>query len=156
MLDGLYERTREFYGNDCVIGISSDKAYRELIYEKQEVLPVAADLASLVTVPIEFDDVLFAVTKVMGVDSAVIVEKQSGRRSENAPRRLAIYCAKRLGGFSQRELAVRFHLSHAGSVSSAVRRVEPDVERGEFRREKEGIKKTFGNCKTDLTPRLTH
>ena len=102
-----------------LVEIFGDRAYRESIYEGQDEFPVATDLDSLLAVSIEFDEVIGAVAKVFGVDSVVIVEKQTGRRSDNAARRIAIYCAKRLGGFSQREVAVCFGLSHTGSVSSA-------------------------------------
>ena len=98
--------------------------------EGQDELPVATDLDSLLAVPIEFDEVIGAVAKVFGVDNVMIVEKQDGRLSDNAARRIAIYCARRLGGFSQREVAVCFGLSHTGSVSSAVRGVKQGFERG--------------------------
>ena len=141
VLEGLDERTREFYGSEYLLGIFGDKAYRESIYEEREQLAVVTDVEALIMPPIELDEIVDAVAEIFRVDVDVIVKKQKGRRIENSTRRFAIYCAKRLGRYSQRAVAEYFGLNHPGSVSSTVRSIEKQVGCGMLDNELEEVRK---------------
>ena len=146
-MEGLDERTKEFYASECLLGIFGDKAYRESIYEEQEQLAVVTDVESMIISPIELDELVDAVAEIFRVDVDVIVKKKKGRRIENSSRRLAIYCAKRLGGYSQRRVAEYFRLTHPGSVSSTVRSIEKQVACGMLDNELEDVRKLLGFVK---------
>jgi len=147
VLEGLDERTKEFYASEVLLGIFGDKAYRESIYEEQERLTVVTDVESMIMSPIELDEIVDAVAEIFRVDVDVIVKKQKGRRIENNSRRLAIYCAKRLGSYSQRTVAEYFGLSHPGSVSSTVRSIEKQVACGMLDNELEEVRKRLNIVK---------
>ena len=95
--------------------------------------------------PIELDEIVDAVAEIFWVDVDAIVKKS--RCIENSSQCLAIYCAKRLGSYSQHTVAEYFGLSQPGSVSSTVRSIEKQLVCGMLDSELEEVRKRLNIVK---------
>ena len=146
--DGNDARTKEFYGGDCLTGIFGDTSFRQSVCDDQENLPVVEGLSDLIRTPLEMDAIVEAVAKAFDVERSYVVERQAGRRQKNVPRRVAMHCGQRLGGYSQKEIATYFSLSHPGGVASAVKSVEDKVGDGELKRQLAQIRQDLNVVKT--------
>lgn len=139
VLSGNDELTSEFYGGDCLAGIFGDKSFRQSVFDEQEMFDKAEGVHRLVGASIGMEVIVREVAKRYGVAERSVLERQSGLRKENVPRKLAMYIAKRDVGFTQKEIANFFCLSNPGSVSSAIRSIESGID-GELRADYESIK----------------
>ena len=144
---GNDERTKEFYGGDFVTGIFGDRSFRQSIHDNQENLQVVEGLAELIGESVEIDAIVTVVSEVFGVDRKKVVARQACRREKNTPRRVAMYCGQRHGGYSHKDLANYFGLSHAGSVSSAIVSVGRQLEAGELEKEIKQIERQLNVVK---------
>lgn len=135
VLSGNDFYTKEFYGGDCITSIFGDRKFRQSVYDEQEFFPVAEGVSVLTKVPSEMDAIVDVIAKVFRVDRSSIVDKQTGKKEKNIPRRVAMYCGQRLGDYCYRDIAEYFSLSHPGGVASAIKSVREELEVGELNKQ---------------------
>ena len=140
VLDGNDTRTKEFYSGDFQTGIFGDKSFRQSIYDDRESHEIANRLTEVIDERPDIEEIVAVVARVFRVEPREITMKKGGRQVQNIPRQVGIYCAQRLGRYSQKQVADYFSLSHRGGVSSAVKVIGHRLQAGDLKNQLDEIK----------------
>ena len=133
VLNGNDTRTKEFYGGDFQTGIFGDQSFRQSVYDNRECHEVANGITKVIDERPEIEEIVAVVARVFSVDPNEITMKKRGRQVQNIPRQVGIYCSQRLGGYTQKQVAEYFSLSHRGGVSSAVKIIGHRLQSGDLK-----------------------
>ena len=118
---GIDEEIQQFYSKGNIASVIGDKEYRQqLLEEVERQEDIKAEVAVHGRPPIT--RIVKAISKAYKVSLSSLVRPQQGVRHANRPRKYAMYIGQQVG-YSLKELAEAFAVTHVGTISHALTHV---------------------------------
>ena len=115
--------TDSFYGKQRIAPVMGSAQFKRKLSLKREYDTHEVPDAKLLSSRPEIDVIIKQVSSFFGVDKNTIIKSCRGRAQRNIPRSIAIALCRNTGGYSLKEIAKVFGVSHYSSISVAIRRL---------------------------------
>lgn len=116
--------TDSFYGKKRIAPVMGSGHFKRKLCLKQEYDMQEVPDAKLLSSRPEIVAIIKQVSNFFGVDKNTIIQSRRGRSQRNIPRSIAIALCRNIGGYSLKEIAKVFGVSHYSSISVAIRRLK--------------------------------